>query len=112
MVAIGDGAFKGKGGAPVKANKFISKLQSQAAGEGMLVCCVDEFRTSIFYCKCHTRMKTKGRSVICPDPSCGANAALQWVKEFKWPEALDRQLAKKQEAPCGMVQTHMDLKSI
>ncbi|KAF9415305.1 hypothetical protein BGZ76_004824, partial [Entomortierella beljakovae] len=75
-------------------------------------------------------MTTKGRSVICPDPTCGgsrsakydsthnldsrtglcrdrdhnagqnmANAALQWVSEFKWPEALDRRLlATKQEA--------------
>lgn len=93
----------------------------------MLVYCVDEFRTSVFCCRCHKRMKTKGRAVICQDPMCGgkrpseydaphnlksktglerdrdhnagqnmANAALQWVNEFKWPEPLDRKLAKRQ----------------
>ncbi|KAG0304984.1 hypothetical protein BGZ98_004744 [Dissophora globulifera] len=127
LVVIGDGDFRGKGGGPIKANKFISRLQSKATGEGMLVCCVDEFRTSIFCCRCHKRVITKGRSVICLDPTCGgnraleydtnhllnpkaglqrdrdhnagqnmANAALHWLKEFKWPEALDRQVAKQQ----------------
>ncbi|KAF8921664.1 hypothetical protein BGZ58_004052, partial [Dissophora ornata] len=117
MVVIGDGDFKGKNGTPVRANKFISSLQRQ-------------------------KMQTKGRSVLCPDSTCGgyrspeynsthkldpktglqrdrdhnagqnmANAALKWVKEFKWPEALDRQLAKKQEASCGMMQIHMDSES-
>ena len=105
----------------------------------MVVCCVDEFRTSISCCKCHKRAQTKGLLVICPDPTCArlhpsnydaihmldpkaglhrdrdhnagqnmANAALQWVREFKWLETLNRQVAKQQQAPCGAVQPHME----
>ncbi|KAF9082462.1 hypothetical protein BGX27_004528 [Mortierella sp. AM989] len=137
MVVIGDGDFKGRNGAPVMANKFISRLQSQAKGEGMLVCCVDEFRTSISCCNCHQRVKTKGRSVICPDFTCGGlrpptydlthkldtKAGLERDRDhnagqnmanaaLKWVNEFEWPVAlgrklAKQEAPCGMVQIHI-----
>ena len=39
-----------------------------------------------------------------------ANAALQRVREFKWPEALSRQVAKQQQAPCGAGATSYGLR--
>ncbi|KAG0360098.1 hypothetical protein BC939DRAFT_498771 [Gamsiella multidivaricata] len=132
MVVIGDGDFRDKGGGLVKSNRFISRLQSQATGMGMLMCCVDELRTSISFCRFYKRVETQGRSVVCPDPACGdrqpseydltrklnpttglqrdwdhnagqniANAALRWVEDFKWLDALNRQLIKSQKAPTG-----------
>ncbi|KAF9997535.1 hypothetical protein BGZ65_006888 [Modicella reniformis] len=126
IVVIGDGDFRSRGGGHVKCNKFTSRLYDQAKGEGMLACYVDEFRTSIFCCKCHQRMQTKGRSVVCPDPTCGGRRSVEYDKArnldpktglqrdrdhntaqnmsnaaLQWvqdfkPESLDRRLAKEQ----------------
>ncbi|KAF8976016.1 hypothetical protein BGZ46_008655 [Entomortierella lignicola] len=90
IVAIGDGNFSCRNPNAIRSKKFISKLQTMGTGKGMLVCCVDEFRTSIFCCRCHSRMKTRGRSVICQDPACGG----------KRDQAYD--LAHNLDSKCGL----------
>ncbi|KAF9914235.1 hypothetical protein FBU30_002718, partial [Linnemannia zychae] len=78
LVVIGDGKFTARNGNAVKANKFITTLRSRAEGEGMLVASVDEFRTSIFYCRCHQRMVATKRSVTCQTPECGGKRSQEY----------------------------------
>ncbi|KAF9436088.1 hypothetical protein BGZ76_004872, partial [Entomortierella beljakovae] len=66
---------------------------------------VSEFRTSIFCCSCHFRMRVRGRSVICDECSWErdrdhnaatnmSNAVLQFLNEGQWPAPLDYAKAK------------------
>ncbi|KAG0052703.1 hypothetical protein BGZ83_002222, partial [Gryganskiella cystojenkinii] len=66
---------------------------------------IPEFRTSVFCCSCHYRMKAEGRTVICEvcnwsrdrDHNAGtnmSNAVLHFLREREWPPPLDFQKAK------------------
>ncbi|KAF8908299.1 hypothetical protein BGZ58_006113, partial [Dissophora ornata] len=66
---------------------------------------IPEFRTSIFCCSCHFRMRVRGRSVICDECNWErdrdhnaatnmSNAVLQFLRDGQWPAPLDFEGAK------------------
>jgi len=89
----------------------------------VFVCTVSEYRTSAMCCQCHSRLKPRSRSMVCPVPICPdkrsqqfntdhgthsgwmrnrdgnaghnmANATIHWLRTFRWPVALSRKTEK------------------
>lgn len=66
---------------------------------------VPEFRSTIFCCSCHFRIRIEGRSVICDEckwkrdrdhnaATNMSNAVLQLLRDGQWPAPLDYEKAK------------------
>ncbi|KAF9109300.1 hypothetical protein BGX27_007771 [Mortierella sp. AM989] len=118
VIGLGDGDFRGWRGQSRGGSKFTKNLIRQTRNlvkdlarskKKMPVVIelvkISEFRTSIFCCSCHFRMRVRGRSVICDECSWErdrdhnaatnmSNAVLQFLHDGQWPAPLDYERAK------------------
>ncbi|KAF9156689.1 hypothetical protein DFQ26_009259 [Actinomortierella ambigua] len=71
LLAIGDGKFGAIPGIKDKSGNFRYRLAQEAKGRGMMVCLVNEFKSSATCSRCRGPTKAKGRSLTCLNKLCG-----------------------------------------